>query len=116
MATRRIVANLFAPDPAALAAFYQKVFDLDVPMDMGWIAVVQGEGAQKPGLQLAQHGGSETELPALSIEVDDLDRVHDAVLSMGAEITYGPITEPWGMRRFHMRDPAGNLINIATHE
>ena len=33
----------------------------------------------------------------------------------GLEIEYGPITEPWGVRRFYVRDPFGRLINILEH-
>jgi hypothetical protein len=28
----------------------------------------------------------------------------------------GPATEPWGVRRFYVRDPFGKLINILQHE
>ena len=35
MAVTRIVANLIAPDPVGLAGFYQQVFELDLPHDMG---------------------------------------------------------------------------------
>ena len=38
MAVTRIIANLTAPDPMALARFYEEVFELDLPFDMGWIA------------------------------------------------------------------------------
>lgn len=34
----------------------------------------------------------------------------------GIPIEYGPATEPWGVRRFYVRDPFGKLINILQHE
>ncbi len=37
MAVTRVVANLAAPDPMALAKFYKEVFELELPFDMGWI-------------------------------------------------------------------------------
>jgi len=50
-------------------------------------------------------------VPDLSIEVDDLRRVRaDAIAS-----EYGPASEPWGVRRFYVRDPLGRLINILQH-
>jgi len=116
MGVRRIVANLHAPDPAALAAFYRSAFGLHTAMDMDWICFVQGDAHQHVGVQLAQDGGSGTELPALSIEVDDLDQAEEAVRNSGGQIVYGPVTEPWGIRRLYLRDPAGNLINVATHQ
>jgi catechol 2,3-dioxygenase-like lactoylglutathione lyase family enzyme len=34
---------------------------------------------------------------------------------MGIAIAYGPADEPWGVRRFYVRDPFGKLINILSH-
>ena len=59
-------------------------------------------------------GGSGTELPVISIGVDDLDATETAVPEAGAEIVYGPKTEDWGIRRFFFRDTAGNLVNIVN--
>ena len=30
-------------------------------------------------------------------------------------IEYGPAREPWGVRRFYVRDPFGRLVNILAH-
>jgi hypothetical protein len=30
-------------------------------------------------------------------------------------IEYGPADEPWGVRRFFVRDPLGKLVNILAH-
>ncbi|MDT7951429.1 MAG: VOC family protein [Acetobacteraceae bacterium] len=112
MTVTRIVANLAAPDPMALARFYQKVFGLDLPFDMGWIAFLSKDTAQKIELHTASQGGSGTELPVISIGVDNLHAVEAAVRAAGAEVVYGPVDEPWGLRRFFFRDPAGNLVNV----
>jgi predicted enzyme related to lactoylglutathione lyase len=112
MAVTRIVANLTAPDPVALARFYKGVFELELPFDMGWIAFLNKDGTQKIELHTASEGGAGTELPVISIGVDDLASTEAAVRAAGAEIVYGPVTEDWGLRRFFFRDPAGNLVNV----
>ncbi len=28
----------------------------------------------------------------------------------------GPVSKPWGVRRFYVRDPFGKLVNIISHE
>lgn len=113
MAVTRIVANLTAQDPLALARFYQEVFGLDLPFDMGWIAFLTRDGAtQKIELHTASQGGNGTELPVISIGVDDLPATLAAVRAAGAEVVYGPVQEPWGLTRFYFRDPAGNLVNV----
>jgi catechol 2,3-dioxygenase-like lactoylglutathione lyase family enzyme len=41
-----------------------------------------------------------------------LARIKDANIP----VEYGPKSEPWGVRRFYVRDPFGKLINILQHE
>jgi predicted enzyme related to lactoylglutathione lyase len=115
MAVTRIVANLTAPNPMALAMFYKQVFQLDLSFDMGWIAFLSRDTTQKIELHTASEGGSGTELPVISIGVDDLDATETAVRAAGAEVVYGPVKESWGLRRFFFRDPAGNLVNVVDH-
>ncbi len=112
MVVTRIVANLSSPNPIELAKFYQEVFELDLPLDMGWISFLTNESTQKIELHTASEGGSGTELPVISIGVDDIDATEASVRAAGATVVYGPVTEDWGLRRFHFRDIAGNLVNV----
>ncbi|OVZ59523.1 glyoxalase [Pigmentiphaga sp. NML080357] len=115
MTVRRIVANLAAPDPALARAFYEDLLGLEIVMDHGWLLTFASGGKQTPQLSVASEGGSGTMVPALSIEVDDVDEVHARARSRGAEIVYGPCDEPWGVRRFYVRDPFGNVVNVLAH-
>ena len=116
MAVLRIVANLAATDPQAARAFYEGVLGLSVVMDHGWILTFAAPDATAPPqLSVARDGGSGTPVPDLSIEVSDVDTVHDAVRRAGLEITYPLTDEPWGVRRFFVRDPLGRLVNILAH-
>lgn len=112
MAVTRIVANLKATDPLALARFYEQAFELDLPHEMGWIVFLEMGEAQKIELHAASQGGSGLELPVISIGVSDLDATEAAVREAGGTVVYGPVTEEWGLRRFFFRDPAGNLVNV----
>lgn len=115
MAVTRIVANLHAENPVELAEFYAEVFGLSNSFDMGWIAFLERSANQKIELHTASEGGAGNELPSISIGVDDLDATVAAVRTAGAEVIYGPVEEPWGLRRFFFRDPAGNIINVVDH-
>ena len=84
-------------------------------MDHGWISTFAAKGAARPQVRLASEGGSGNEVPDLSIEVDDVDAVLERARSAGLDILYGPVTEPWGVRRFYVRDPFGKLVNILAH-
>ena len=64
---------------------------------------------------MAREGGSGTPVPDLSVEVDNLDEIYERARSEGFEIVYPLSDEPWGVRRFHVRDPLGKVINILSH-
>lgn len=116
MAVHRIVANLPVTDIATANAFYGEVFGLDALMDHGWIVTLGSEAHMQTQVSLAREGGSGTPVPQISIEVDDIDAVLLRAGMAGAEIAYPLTREPWGVRRFFLRDPFGNLVNVLAHE
>lgn len=115
MKVRRIVANIETADPATVARFYREVLGLELLMDHGWIATYGTQGRMPLQVSFASEGGSGTPVPGLSVEVDDVEAVYAAVLEGGYAVEYGPVDEPWGVRRFFVRDPAGTLVNIVMH-
>jgi predicted enzyme related to lactoylglutathione lyase len=115
MTILRIVADLPANDPGATAAWYAKLFDLDVKMDMDWIVTMGTETSAPVQLSIAREGGAGTPVPHLSIEVNNLDETHAKAQDLGVEITYPLTQEPWGVRRFFARDPEGRILNILSH-
>ena len=115
MAVLRIVPNIEMPDPAAARAFWCEVIGLETLMDQGWIQTHGSAAQARPQLSVASEGGSGTPVPAISVEVDDLDAVLDRARAAGLTPDYGPVTEPWGVRRAYLRDPAGTLVNVLTH-
>jgi catechol 2,3-dioxygenase-like lactoylglutathione lyase family enzyme len=115
MAVKRIVANIAAADTAMAAGFYRDILGLEVVMDFGWIVTFAAPGQAAPQIGVASEGGSGTKVPDLSVEVDDLDEVLRRVAAARLPIEYGPADEPWGVRRFYVRDPFGRLVNILAH-
>jgi catechol 2,3-dioxygenase-like lactoylglutathione lyase family enzyme len=115
MIVKRIVANIASPDVDAARRFYRDILGLDLLMDHGWIATYGSQQMMRVQVSIASQGGSGTPVPDLSIEVDDLDAALARMKRAGVAIEYGPATEPWGVRRFFVRDPFGKLVNILTH-
>lgn len=116
MAVKRIVPNLHAADPALARAFYADLLGLEMVMDHGWIVTYANPGAAAvPQVSIATEGGGGTPVPALSVEVDDVDAVHAQAQALGVPIVYALTDEPWGVRRFFVRDPFGNVVNILAH-
>lgn len=116
MIVKRIVANIPAPSPSEAESFYADIFGLKVVMDHGWIRTYSSGEEMTTQVSVASEGGSGTPVPDLSIEVDNLEVALERVRSSGVDIEYGPVSEPWGVRRFYVRDPFGKLINVLQHE
>jgi catechol 2,3-dioxygenase-like lactoylglutathione lyase family enzyme len=95
--------------------FYQDVLGLDLLMDQGWIQTFGSGTAMSVQVSVASEGGSGTPVPDLSIEVDDVDAAFERMKAAGFPIEYGPANEPWGVRRFYVRDPFGKLVNVLAH-
>ena len=112
MAVLRILPNLAADRPGD-SAFCEDAIGAEAAMDMGWIVTFGGPGA--PQVSVMSEGGSGTDVPAVSVEVDDVDATLDTVRSAGHEIVYGPADEPWGVRRFFVRAPSGHVVNVLGH-
>jgi catechol 2,3-dioxygenase-like lactoylglutathione lyase family enzyme len=115
MTVKRIVTNIAVADIELAKTFYRDVLDMDVVMDHGWIVTFATSGAVSPQISVATEGGSGTPVPDISIEVDNLDEVYRRAVASGFVIEYGPTVEPWGVKRFYVRDPFGRLVNILSH-
>ncbi|KIL40704.1 glyoxalase [Gordoniibacillus kamchatkensis] len=115
MKVKRIVANIDTPNIAAAKRFYQDVLGLEVLMDHGWIATYGSQEEMAVQISFASQGGSGTPVPDLSIEVDDVDAALGRMEEAGFPAQYGPVDEPWGVRRFYVRDPFGKVVNIVAH-
>ncbi len=116
LTVKRIVCNIAVEHPADAVAFYRDLLDLDLVMDHGWIVTMAAPAvSHMPQVSFASEGGSGTTVPDLSIEVDDVNAVHDRALGQGLDIVYAITDEPWGVRRFFVRDPFGRVLNILSH-
>jgi catechol 2,3-dioxygenase-like lactoylglutathione lyase family enzyme len=112
---RRIVPDLQSEDPAASREFYAEVLGLEVAMDQGWIVTFAAPDNPAAQLSVMRADASAPVQPDVSIEVDDVDGAHAAARRLGCEIVHPLTDEPWGVRRFFVRDPSGRILNILTH-
>ncbi|MEK5520837.1 glyoxalase [Heyndrickxia sporothermodurans] len=115
MKVKRIVTNIETQDISKARYFYGEILGLDQLMNHGFIATYGSHEKMDTQISFLSEGGSGTPAPDLSIEVDDLDEVLTRVKEAKIPIEYGPVEEPWGVRRFYVRDPFGKLVNILFH-
>jgi len=115
MKVKRIVANLSAQKIKSARRFYEGVLGLDLLMDLGWIATYGSTTKMPIQISIASEGGSGTKVPDLSIEVDDVDEAYAKMKKARFKIVYPITDEPWGVRRFYVKDPMGKIVNILAH-
>jgi catechol 2,3-dioxygenase-like lactoylglutathione lyase family enzyme len=115
MAIRRIVPDFHTTDVPASRELYVDVLGLEVVMDQGWIVTYAAPGNPLAQISVMGDDASAPVVPDVSIEVDDVDAVHAAAVGRGYEIVHPLTDEPWGVRRFFVRDRSGKVLNILSH-
>ncbi|MFP8892003.1 VOC family protein [Chryseobacterium sp. EZn1] len=84
---KRIVVNIKTNTISKASRFYQDILGLEVLMDHGWIKTLGNEEEAKVQISFAEQGGNDTEVPDLSIEVDNVDEVYEKMKKAGFEVT-----------------------------
>ena len=115
MTVRRIVANIAADAVPEVRRFYSDLFGLEAVMDLGWVVTLASGESAVTQMSILSEGGSGAPVPDLSIEVDDVDEVYRRAKEIGCELVHALTDEPWGVRRFFIRDPTGKLLNVLSH-
>jgi predicted enzyme related to lactoylglutathione lyase len=115
MGVRRIVPVLHAQDPHAGRQFFAELLGLEVAMDLGWVVAHAAPDNPVAQLLVMSQDATAPVRPDASIEVDDVDAAHAAAERLGVEIVHPLTDEPWGVRRFFVREPGGHVLNILSH-
>ena len=115
MTVRRIVPDFPAQDLDASHEFYVRVLGLEVAMDLGWIVTFSSPDNEAAQISVMRDDATASVQPDASIEVDDVDAVHAAAQRLGYEVVHPLTDEPWGVRRFFVREPGGKVLNVLSH-
>ena len=115
MAVERVVPDLVSTSIEEATGFYGRVLGPRPVMDHGWIVTLADPDRPHVQLSLVAQDTTAPVVPAVSVQVDDVDAAHAAALREGAEIVHPLTDEPWGVRRFFVRDPDGHVVNVLGH-
>jgi uncharacterized glyoxalase superfamily protein PhnB len=85
-------------------------------MDLGFVVTLASPSNPTAQITLMRGGSSRGVSPQITVEVADVDRVHTEAVRRGAEVVYPLTDEPWGVRRFFVRDPNGVVLNVMNHQ
>jgi catechol 2,3-dioxygenase-like lactoylglutathione lyase family enzyme len=113
MTAGRAVPNIRARRPAETRDFFVKLLGFEVAMDLGWIVTVTSPA--DPAVQVNIIGNDDPSAPGISVGVPDVDAAHARAVELGLEIAYPLRDEPWGVRRFMLREPSGTVVNVLAH-
>lgn len=115
---RRIVPNLNVADASAGQDFYTEFLGLEKAMDSGWIASFRCPDDHSVQVNVVSTDATAPEDAAVSINLDsaaDVDAAYEEAQRRGYDIVHPLTDEPWGVRRFFVRDPNGVVVNIVGH-
>jgi catechol 2,3-dioxygenase-like lactoylglutathione lyase family enzyme len=111
-----INANLPVADIAAARDFYTDYLGLSVEQfNMGWVARYSSPSGDVC-VQLVTHDATAPHDSVVSVHLgDDIDEAYAEAQQRGYEIVYPLTEEAWGLRRFFVRAPDGNVLNMTSH-
>ena len=115
MEIRRIVPNHNVDDASTGHDFYEEFLGLRKQFDLGWVASFRSP--TNPSVQVSLVSGDPTapESSVMTVAVADVDAAHADARRRGYEIVHSLTHEPWGVRRFLVRDPHGVVVNVVGH-
>lgn len=115
MRATRIMANLRVADIEATRSFYTDYLGLsNEEFNMGWVARFTFPDT-RANVQLVTRDATASEDSVISVHTDDVEGAFEEAQQLGYEIVHPLTTEPWGVHRFFVRAPDGNVINIVNH-
>lgn len=115
---RRIVPNIYSNNIEKSKRFYTGFLEMELARDMDWILTFVSKENNTAQISIFRNGENkplDNSAIFLSAEVSDIDRWYEKAKNQNIEIVYPITNEPWGVRRFFVKDPNGVTINLLTH-
>jgi predicted enzyme related to lactoylglutathione lyase len=112
-----VVANLSVADLSEARDFYMGFLGLSVEgFDLGWVVNLRTPDGRAV-VQLVSRDATSPVDSVISVHVgDQVEAAYEEAQRRGFEIVHPLTAEPWGVRRFLVRAPDGNVVNIVNHK
>ena len=117
MSIRRAMPTIHSRDLAASRAFYVGYLGFEAAMDEEGFLMLRSPTTPTTQLIVATDAAHDPEVTRvdISVEVEDVEHAYAEAERRGLAIVYPLTDEPWGVRRFFLRDPDGKVVNVASH-
>jgi catechol 2,3-dioxygenase-like lactoylglutathione lyase family enzyme len=112
-----VVANLSVADLAEARDFYADFLGLSVEgFNLGWVVNLQSPDGRAV-VQLVTRDATAPADSVISVHVgNEVEAAYEEAQRRGLEIVHPLTAEPWGVRRFFVRAPDGNVVNVVDHK
>ena len=115
MQALRITPNLHVDDLEAARGFYTDFLGLsEEEFNLGWVARYTSPGT-RAHVQLVTGDATASEDAVISVHTPDVEGAYEEAQRLGYEIVHPLTVEPWGVHRFLVRAPDGNVVNVVHH-
>jgi catechol 2,3-dioxygenase-like lactoylglutathione lyase family enzyme len=103
--------SMYVDDLPAARTFYAELLDLELVDEGDWGSVVR---LGDVGLFLHPREGQPRQHLEVTLDVDDVDAVVDALRRRGVPVVDEPADRSWGDRDGAVSDPDGNVIYLRS--
>jgi catechol 2,3-dioxygenase-like lactoylglutathione lyase family enzyme len=114
---RRAMPNVRARDLEASRAFWVDFLGFVPAMDDPGFLMLKSPSTPTTQVLLSTPEAHDPQIGQvdISVEVEDVEGAWAEAQRRGLEVVHPLTDEPWGVRRFFVRDPDGTVINVASH-
>lgn len=115
MKVNRVIPDIAVDDLDTAREFYAGFLGLSSEeFNLGWVARFTSPETGASVQVLTEDETGQTN-PVASVLVEDVDAAFAEAQEQGIEIVHPLTHEEWGVRRFFVRAPDGNVFNIVAH-
>ncbi|XAS75212.1 VOC family protein [Dermatophilaceae bacterium Sec6.4] len=114
MKASEVITNLHTDDVERAREFFHFLGLTQDGMNQGWVARFSSPDSGAC-VQVVTRDATAPEDSVMTIRVDDVDAAYEEAQRRGYEVVHPLTDEPWGIRRFFVRSPDGQVINVAAH-
>lgn len=107
---RKIMPEIPLSDVSAGIAYYRDILGFSINYQQHDLGVMDRDSVR---LLLVARTAQHTGIGSCSFYIRDADALYEELQARGANIPAPPVSQPWGLREFHVTDPEGNILTFA---
>lgn len=107
---RKIMPSMPLSNVPAGVAYYRDILGFSINYQQHDLGVMDRDEVR---ILLTARTTQYTGIGNCCVYIRNADALYEELLAKGAHIPAPPVSQPWGLREFHVMDPEGNVITFA---